>query len=128
MGNSLPILFFGWWYSEGIGRVFKYIRAFFVYFFDFFSVKTIFKTLFMPWKRDVASYQGLTLQQRFQVWILNLVSRFVGFVIKMFTLISYAIFSIFVAGASLLIVIIWFAFPLLIIFMIIFSIWQMMAG
>lgn len=110
--TSLPILFFGWWYGLAYRQVFKYIRAVYIYTAGLFSVKIIFVTLFAPWKRDVISYEGLTLQQKFEVWSLNMASRFVGFVIKVIALAIYLIFTIFETAASFALVIIWPFYPL----------------
>jgi hypothetical protein len=79
---------------------------------DLFSVKAIFQTLFAPWKRDILSYEGLTLQQKFSVWTLNMSSRFIGFLIKisvLFVFIVFYLISIIIFFASFLL---WIAFPL----------------
>ena len=106
-GINLPFLFFHWWYSLAYRRILKYIRAFFIFVTDLFSVKISLKTLFAPWKRDIISYEGLTLQQKFQVWTLNLAARFVGFIIKTVTLAIYAAFIIFLSFFSLFLIIFW---------------------
>lgn len=110
--KSLPILFLEWWYGLAYRRVFKYIRAVYIYTADLFSVKIIFVTLFAPWKRDVISYEGLSLQQKFEVWTLNLASRFIGFVIKVIFLAIYIIFTIFESAISFALVIIWPFYPI----------------
>ncbi len=112
-GNNLTISFVSWWYGEAYSRVFKYIKAAYIYFTDAFSVLICFRTLFAPWKRDMISYEGLSLQQKFQVWTLNLASRFVGFLVKSFTLGAYLIFVVFLSCCSLAVIIIWILYPLL---------------
>ena len=120
--TSLPIIFPKWWYGIAYRRVFKYIRAVFIYTADLFSVKIIFVTLFAPWKRDVISYEGLTLQQKFEVWSLNMASRFVGFVIKVIALTIYLIFTIFETAVSFALIIIWPLYPLILIGLIYYGI------
>jgi len=110
---SLPILFVSWWYGEAYRRVFRYIRAVYIYTADLFSVKLVFITLFAPWKRDIISYENLSLQQRFEVWTLNLASRFVGFIIKVISLLIYLFFTLFESILSLALIIIWPFYPLI---------------
>ena len=108
----MPILFFKWWYILAYRRLFKYIRAIYIFTSDLFSVKIIFLTLFAPWKRDVISYEGLSLQQKFEVWSLNMASRFVGFIIKIIALAIYLIFTILETAVSVVVIIIWPFYPL----------------
>jgi len=49
---------------------------------QFFSISIILKTLFAPWKRDIAYARSTALEDRFQALIGNLVSRFIGFLIR----------------------------------------------
>lgn len=106
-------LFFGWWYGEAFGRLLSFIKHFYAYIFDLFSVKISLRTLFAPWKRDQIYYENLSLQQQLQVWLLNLTSRFVGFWVKAFTiftcLIVEAAFTLFACFA----IVFWLAYPLI---------------
>lgn len=99
-------------------RLLKYLRASYVFSFDLFSVKICIKTLFAPWKRDAISYEGLSLQQKFQVWSLNLASRFIGLIIKSMTVFCYVIFSLLLSVFALLAVLVWLLYPAIIIFFI----------
>lgn len=121
-GNSLILLYFKWWYTEGYGRLFRYLKAVYIYLTDLFSVKISLKTLFAPWKRDVISYEGLTLQQRFSVWTLNLASRFIGFLVKIFTLLTYIISIAVLSTASLTLIVTWLFIPILSVYSIYFGI------
>jgi len=104
-------LFFSWWYGEAFSRLLGFIGHFYVYLFDLFSVKVSMATIFAPWKRDQISYENLSLQEQFQVWLLNLSSRFVGFWVKLFTvltcLVCSALFTI-IAGCT---IIFWLGYP-----------------
>lgn len=110
------MMFFRWWYGEAYHRVLKCARASFIFSYDLFSVSICFKTLFAPWKRDEISYEGLSLQQRFQVWTLNLSSRFIGLVIKLFTLLTYVVFTAILSAVVLLIIITWIFYPAVVIY------------
>lgn len=114
--NSLPILFLNWWYGVAFRRLFKYIRAVFIYIYDLFSVRLSLLTLFAPWKRDSISYEGLSLQQKFEVWTLNLASRFVGFFIKIINLTIYLGMTIIAAIFSSVATVVWPLYPILIVY------------
>lgn len=115
---SLTTLFFKWWYGEAYTRLLKYIKAAYMKSADIFSVKICLRTLFAPWKRDLISYDGLTLQQKFEVWTLNLASRFIGALIKSMTLLSFLIFIVLVTVVSLLAMSIWLIYPLIVAYLI----------
>ena len=114
--TSLPILFFNWWYGYAYRRLFKYLRAIFIYIYDLFSVRLSLITLFAPWKRDSISYEGLSLQQKFEVWTLNLASRFVGFIVKTMNLVIYTGMTTLAAVFSLGAVIVWPLYPVVIVY------------
>lgn len=118
-GNSeLKSYFLGWWYSEAYLRVILFLRKFIVYLYDLFSVKLCLKTLFWPWKKDQTSYEGLPLQERFEILLMNLTSRFIGAVIKIFTIITFFLVLIVTVVVSSLVLLIWLIFPFLTLFMV----------
>jgi hypothetical protein len=120
-GSNTKILFVSWWYTEACDRLFAFIKHLYTYIYDLFSVKICFQTFFSPWKRDQIGYQGLSLSQMFQVWVLNLSSRFIGSFIKFFTLVTFlAVVSIY-SVCALLSIIIWVAYPIILLGLIIFG-------
>lgn len=119
--ESYNSMFLVWWYAEVRQRLFLFARQFLFYLTDLFSVKICIFTLFAPWKRDKVSYSGLTFQAKFQVWIWNLVSRFVGATVKLFTLISYLVSVFFYFVFGIIVFCLWLFFPFLIILLIIYG-------
>lgn len=89
--SNLTLLFFSWWYKYLPYRLFSASEALVITLTDLFSVKMILPTLFAPWKRDIMSYEGLTLQQKFQVLMLNLASRIIGFLVKISVFCGYIV-------------------------------------
>jgi len=78
---------------------------------DFFSVRMIFKTLFEPWKRDQLGGKNLSIQEKLNVFILNSVSRLVGFIVK---IILFTIYLLFMTGFFILSAVgslIWLSLP-----------------
>lgn len=112
---NLSSTFFVWWYTELRRSFFAYLKKLVVYLTDLFSVKICLITLFAPWKRDKLGYEGLSIQQRFQVLVLNLSSRFVGFMVKVITLLTWIISLAVVSALELIGVIIWLFYPLILI-------------
>jgi len=51
--------------------------------FSYFSIDLLLKTLFLPWKRDEINTDNLSLDLKLRVWIMNLVSRFVGAIVRL---------------------------------------------
>lgn len=98
--NSLMFAFYllSWWYGAGwlaqwkkVGQKTENIgRA--------FSGKTLLKTLFSPWKRIVTlNNQNATFQQKIRAFEDNLVSRAVGFCVRLLTLLAAFVSLIAVA-------------------------------
>jgi hypothetical protein len=111
--NNLLILIFAWWYGQGFLKLLKYLKALIIYLTDLFSVRLIFLTLFAPWKRDQAGYRGLALNEKFYVLMMNLVSRFVGFLVKSMFFLIYLIFLAVLLLISGVAIIAWLLMPLL---------------
>ena len=101
-----------WWYGEAFKRMLVFWGRFLVYLTDLFSAKACLATFFYPWKRDLLSYQNLSIQQKFEVLVLNITSRFVGAMIKLFTLLTFCL--VFLAGLILVVffIVIWLFYPL----------------
>lgn len=104
-----------WWYSYGLIRMLKYLKAFILVLVDTFSVKICLKTLFAPWKRDIVSTEGMSLQERFGVWGGNMIARLFGFFIKTITLLIFLVCFIVLICFELAIMIIWLLLPMLLV-------------
>ena len=83
--------------KEKVSNFFQAIFNIFIFLPHFFSVNTLIKTLFYPWKRLVS--QKETLGFSFEEWLtrlsFNLISRFLGFVMRLFMLIFYFFTQVF---------------------------------
>lgn len=85
---------FRWWYGAGWQTMIRNISAGPVSVERNFSVAILVNTLFAPWKR-MTTVSGKALDARIQAMLDNLVSRCVGFFVRLFVLIA--------AGVSILI-------------------------
>lgn len=77
------ILFLKWWYLEVPVKIFKLLKALANFILDFFSFSILLRTLWYPWKRIYFIKTG-TLQDRIRAFQLNLISRLVGAVVRVF--------------------------------------------
>lgn len=116
--TNLTSLFIRWWYGGAVANILKYSRAAFVYSADLFSVRLCLSTLFDPWKRDVLSYEGQSLDQKFHTWTLNLASRIIGALVKIGALLSYLLFTFLLSIAIILVLVFWLAYPAIVIYLI----------
>lgn len=119
---NLRALYIVWWYKEVSAHLFRFLGHFFAYLLDLFSVKACLSTLFAPWKRDSISTEGLGIQDRFQVMMLNLASRLIGAVIKLGTIFTFVIFAILSAIISLIVILTWLLYPAIIVVLIAYGI------
>lgn len=107
---SLVPTIFLWWYGRGLKDLFQFLSALFVYMQNEFSVITLLKTLFSPWKKLVGQKgKGWT---GFKIWIVdNLVSRSVGFIMRIFMMIFFLIAFLAYLIFAVLAFVFWITMP-----------------
>lgn len=120
--RNLNSLFFVWWYGEVFHNFLAFSKHFLIYITDLFSVRICILTIFSPWKRDSISYENLTIQERGQVLVLNLTSRFVGAIIKLFTLATFCVVALVCIAVLAAIFLLWLIFPLVLILLCVWGI------
>lgn len=91
----LALEFFKWWYGQGWALLVRNMRRRLVMTSNVFSVPILIRTLFAPWRR-IITYGGAGINSQIRTAADNLVSRLVGFVVRLFVL--------FTAGVSLVVV------------------------
>ena len=105
----LAVAFFSWWYGQGWAQVFKIMQRRIMQIEQSFSVPTLLKTLFSPWRR-VVSYPGAGVDAHVQAFIDNLISRFVGFTVRLAVIITA---GLMIAAISVLAIVEVIAWPLI---------------
>ena len=103
-----------WWYGPGWIGAFKRINTRTAGVANAFSAGTLLKTLFAPWKR--IQYSGKSFDAKMQALIDNMVSRTVGFTVRLMVLIAAIVMIVGSLVLSAGIVIVWPFVPVLIIF------------
>lgn len=79
------MFYFTWWYFDEPQYLWRSIIIITKKIYFGFSIGMLVSTLFDPWKKDVIYAENVSLDVRFRIMIDNLVSRFIGFVMRFFT-------------------------------------------
>ena len=108
----LVVAFLQWWYGPGWrdagDRLSTRIRDTYLN----FSVPILARTLFSPWKQIITPPDG-SLQDRLRALVDNVVSRAVGFAVRLMALIAAGVLILVFATGGGLLLIAWPALPLL---------------
>ncbi len=102
----LILEFFGWWYTSGWKKLLVEIAGQIKRLWYVFSVPTLLKTLFAPWKR-IVTVPGKTLQDRLRAVGDNIISRLVGLVVRIFVIIAAIVVISVVTALGLAVFVIW---------------------
>lgn len=115
--------YFYWWYGAGLLQSWQIAVAVLYEVADFFSLESLTRTWFAPWKNDVISLQNAALSDQVKVWEQNFVSRLVGFLIRsVVILVAVLILGLLTIalGVGLLL---WLFVPALILILPIVAVW-----
>lgn len=104
--------FFVWWYGPGWLDAWKNCFTWVKNVEQAFSVDVLLKTLFSPWKRIISS-PGRSIDEKFRGLIDNLISRTVGFMVRLMVLVIALVMIAVMAVAGLVLAILWPVMPLL---------------
>lgn len=105
---------FFWWYSHGWQIFIKKIRTWFSGVADFFSMDSLVRTLFKPYRQISAGAASgdASLDLKFHMFLDRLISRCVGFVSRLILLIVGIVIITFGGILSLVLIILWPIIPL----------------
>ena len=79
-----------------------------------FLIGLLVSTLFDPWKKDVVYVENASLDVRFKVMIDNIFSRFIGFVMRFFTIMIGLTLTCLVFLSLLILFLVWLLLPAII--------------
>lgn len=106
------VAFLSWWYGEGwqnaAVNVVKKLRGVS----RAFSVGTLLRTLFAPWRRIVTP-PGASMHEHFTAWRDNFVGRLVGFFVRITVLLAAGFVTILTASFGAIGVIVWPLLPVI---------------
>lgn len=108
----LVVAFLSWWYGPGwrdtAGALSQRLRTIVLS----WSMPILLRTMFQPWRRIISASQG-TLEQKLRAFVDNMVSRFVGFMVRLCALIAACAMLACYAVFGGLILILWPVLPIL---------------
>lgn len=111
----IVLSFISWWYGVGWLQQWQSIVPNIKRVADIFSVDILSRTMFAPWKQIIASTRNdSSIEARFRASIDNIISRFVGFFVRFFTLLVALIALIITVVYLVLKAMLWPILPLLI--------------
>lgn len=110
----MPLNFIAWHYSSGIKKFLSVWKNFIEFYWKYFSVGPLFRTLFSPWRRDITKVRqrGLHPVLWIQSFIMNVFARMMGSIVK--TLVIF--FALFLEGFAMLfgfiLLLVWILLPI----------------
>ncbi|MEI7838624.1 MAG: hypothetical protein WCI37_02445 [bacterium] len=107
----LALAFLEWYYTRGWFSGYNLLGPRLKRTYYGFSVPILARTLFSPWKRIITISKG-GLSTRFNAILDNIVSRCVGFVVRLFTIFSAFIICIFWIVLAIFQLIVWPLLPI----------------
>ncbi len=114
----LATSFITWWYGAGWKLVAANVQRRLDRTLASFSVPTLARTMFAPWKR-IVSAPGAGIAAHVRAMGDNLISRLVGFTVRLLVLLTATISMGFIAIAGLIEIVIWPLVPFLIVIFIV---------
>ena len=104
-----------WHYSSAYRQIFSVWRNYLWYVNKMFSVTLLLRTLLSPWKRMTEVYQGgFDIGRLFEVVLMNLMSRFVGLIIRIPLIICGVLLSALMGAGLVVFYVYWTVFPVLV--------------
>ena len=106
---------FLWWYAHGWLIFIKHLRSTLTNITDFFSMSSLVRTLFKPYRQISANSasNSASLDLRFHMFLDRLISRAVGFVSRLVLLIAGTAIIVIGGVFSIILIILWPLIPIL---------------
>lgn len=106
----LMFSYISWWYGRGWANVSQNAKQRLLHINELISVNILLRTLFAPWRR-IVSYPGAGLDAHIHAMVDNLVSRVVGFFVRLIVLLTAAVLSLLLALVGIMQLVAWPLLP-----------------
>jgi len=104
--------YLAWRFSLSIIAYWKVVLNFSIFWFHWFGILLLLKTLFATWKRDIEpATKGFSFKEWFNRHLFNLFSRLIGFIVRGLTIVFTITLEIFWWIISIAIFPLWFLLP-----------------
>jgi len=100
-----------WWYGPGWMGAWRRAGGWISKIQRGFSIPELIANLFSPWKQIVA-LPGRSIDEKFKAMLDNLVSRVIGFIVRLLVLLAAAVVILFTAVIGLVMAAAWPLLPL----------------
>lgn len=129
MRKIIILQFWGWYYFEAVKGLITIWKNFIIFVREYYSIPLLLQTLFHPWRRDITKYgRGFSFKNFFETLTFNLISRSIGFIVRLFIIIIGLICLIGVIVFGLLALIIWLVLPVILLFFVIIGLLYVLGG
>ena len=78
----LPVGFVLWWFEYVPIKIIYISKKLIGKAYNFFSIPILLKSLLAPWKKDEVDTSNMALDDKLRVWMMNLMSRLIGAVVR----------------------------------------------
>lgn len=120
MINSFRYLY--WQFIDIPKRIIKIFSNLIWFGYYFFSIRYCLKNLFSPWKKIVWKYdRGLNIGQHIETFFSNIISRVIGFLMKVFILIIFIVYEVIIILLGIISFIGWISIPFVVLFLLFFG-------
>ncbi|MFA6338703.1 MAG: hypothetical protein WCW87_01415 [Candidatus Paceibacterota bacterium] len=110
---TLTLRYLLWHYSTAIGDIIRIWTNYLWFFYNFFSISLLFKTLLDPWERLKEKYDLRSIEDWASALVTNTIMRLVGFIVRLFTIVFGLLVLLVVVLIGLVTIILWLVLPFL---------------
>jgi len=120
----LLLYYIRWHYGKAIVDYVNIVHNFVWFFYNFFSIPLMARTLFSPFRRLGESYkgQGLNLEAFFSTIIINSLMRIVGFLLRSLLILIGLFFIILSIVVGSVFFVVWIIAPVFLLFLVLYGI------
>jgi len=120
--KNIISLWFIWYFFEMPQNILKAWKNSLLFNLNYFSIFLLLRTLFSHWKRySWKRGRGFNIGEYFNVLFSNLMSRFMGAIVRSVLILIGLIFEVFIILFGIVIFLGWFILPILLVFGVLIS-------
>lgn len=112
-----------WYYNESIHELFEIWKNFLFFFWRYFSILELIKTLLSPWRRDVSgqNWRGFHPIKTLELFLENIFSRLIGAMVRLVVIVFGLGISFIIFLGGIVVIFLWIGAPLVLLFIFAFS-------
>lgn len=116
ISQNILVQFFSWYFYNQVRAILKAWKNFLLFNLNYFSVPVLLKTFFSHWRRYRWYYpKGLDIPVYLEVFFSNLISRFLGAIMRSFLIIIGILLEIFIVFLGIIFFFGWIFLPVFLI-------------